>query len=44
MEELECTCDHNCCSKNHLLGIGMAVLGFGIVLTGHIFMCKKRTI
>ena len=40
MEELECTCNHNC-STHHLLGMGAALLGFGIVLAGHIFMCKK---
>lgn len=42
-EELECVCD--CCchnSKKKILGMCIASLGLGIVLTGHIMMCKKN--
>ena len=39
-EELECTCNFNC-GKHQLLGTAVAILGFGIVVAGHVFMCKK---
>lgn len=42
-DELEYTCNFDCnCGKKKVLGMCIASLGLGIVLTGHIMMCKKN--
>lgn len=38
-EKLECLCEFE--NKRSLLGMCVATLGLGIVLAGHIMMCKK---